>query len=114
MRINLKNRPKKQKVAHKSWFSDDMNVQDAKYTEIVDSITAKTVPVRDARSLKIAKKAIQKPKPESIAAISESKQETKENLKRRPTKQVSAAEAFDYLIDAFKGQSSKPTSVSTI
>jgi len=62
----------------------------------------KTVPSRNARNLGLAKKS--KSKPSYIAAISKSKEKTKQSLMKRPEKQVSAAEAFDYVVDKFKGK----------
>ena len=137
---------KKTSNKKKNWFSDDMPVYDANYTEMVDELSPKyniskasrkpsqpirkapkdanedivwitvdeerpskrgfkTVPSRNARNLGLAKKS--KSKPSYIAAISKSKEKTKQSLMKRPEKQVSAAEAFDYVVDQFTVKNKK-------
>jgi hypothetical protein len=106
MHSNLKNR-KKYKRNHKTWFPDDRPIYDAKYTEVDDVHQLESpkkkefgkAPARDARNMGIAKKS--KSEPSSIAAISKSKERIKQSLIKRPDKQVSATEAFDYVVDQF-------------
>ena len=83
--------------------------EDIVWITVVEEIPSKrgfkTVPSRNARNLGLAKKS-KSLKPASIASISKSKEKTKQSLMKRPSKQVTVAEGFDYLVDQFRG---KPT-----
>ena len=55
----------------------------------------------DARKLGLAQRS-KSPEPSSISVISDSKQKIRESLKKRPAKQVTASDAFDFLVNQFR------------
>ena len=98
-------------------FGDDICIQDAQYKEMTKEIVNEmgysgkskpefsNAPVRDARDLGLAQRS-KSPEPADFASISESKQTIKKSLIKRQTKPVpTAADAFDYLVDTFRGKS---------
>src|SRR5664280_62553 len=108
---NKNTRPSQRRQKQRK-YPFDGPIYDAKYSEVDDVHQLESPkkkefgkpPARDARNLGLAKKI--KSEPASIAVISKSKEKTKQSLMKRPSKQVTAAEAFDYLVDQFRG---KPT-----
>jgi len=60
-------------------------------------------PAKDAWDLGLAHRT-KSVEPSAISAISETKTKAKQNLKKRPVQQVTAADAFDHLVDVFTGK----------
>ena len=68
-------------------------------------------PAKDAQDLGLAQRS-KSPEHSAISAISDAKTKTKESLKKRPIKQVTATDAFDFLVDQFRGKPVKKDQTS--
>jgi hypothetical protein len=111
----------KKQSSRKRWFDDEPQIQDAVFKDYPDEYESRKkggqpeTEKAPERKLGIAKKdagmsrnrinhAEVDEEPGEYIGYTKSKEQTKQSLMKRPEKQVSAAEAFDYVVDKFKGK----------
>ena len=131
--ICTKQTPSQQKIpsqkkqsSKKKWFDDEPQIQDAVFKDYSNEYESRKKSgqpeTKKAPEIKlgIAKKDAgmnrnrinyaevdeepQKTEPGAISTITKSKEQIKQSLKKRPSKNITALDAFDYVVDTFKGK----------
>jgi hypothetical protein len=138
--ICTKQTPSQQKIpsqkkqsSKKKWFDDEPQIQDAVFKDYSNEYESRKKSgqpeTKKAPEIKlgIAKKDAgmnrnrinyaevdeepQKTEPGAISTITKSKEQIKQSLKKRPSKNITALDAFDYVVDTFKGKTGSGKSV---
>ena len=113
----------KKQSSKKKWFDDEPQIQDAVFKDYSDEYESRKkepfeMKKAPERKLGIAKKDAgmnririnhaevdeepRKTEPGAISAIAKSKDQIKQSFKKRPSKNITAIDAFDYVVDTFK------------